>query len=74
MNIELFILGGYGIFVWPAFVFAFLSCFFLYKKTKKEFTEQEKIYFNEFKHLESKKIHVEKSRKNSEEILPVSSF
>ena len=55
MNIELFILGGYGQFVWPAFIFAIVSCFFLYLKTKKEFQKQEKIYLKEFKQLQTKK-------------------
>ena len=60
MNIELFILGGYGQFVWPAFIFAIVSCFFLYLKTKKEFQKQEKIYLKEFKQLQTKKIKVDK--------------
>ena len=48
MNIELFILNGYGQFVWPAFLFTFLSCFFLFLKTKAEFKKQEKIFLNTF--------------------------
>ena len=49
MNLELLILGGYGQFVWPSFIFTFVSCFVLYIKTKKEFKEIEKIFLNEFK-------------------------
>ena len=62
MNMELFILDGYGQFVWPAFIFAIASCFFLYLKTKKEFQKQEKIYLKEFKQLQTKKIEVDKKR------------
>jgi len=62
MDMELFILDGYGQFVWPAFIFAIASCFFLYLKTKKEFHKQEKIYLKEFKQLETKKIEVDKKR------------
>ena len=62
MNMELFILGGYGQFVWPAFIFAIASCFFLYLKTKKEFQKQEKIYLKEFKQLQTKKIEVDKKK------------
>ena len=62
MNMELFILDGYGWFVWPAFIFTIVSCFFLYLKTKKEFHKQEKIYLKEFKQLETKKIEVDKKR------------
>ena len=63
MNMELFILDGYGQFVWPAFIFAIASCFFLYLKTKKEFQKQEKIYLKEFKQLQTKKIEVDKKKK-----------
>jgi len=44
MDLNIFILGGYGQYVWPAFVFAFLCCFSLYFKTKKELKKQEKLY------------------------------
>ena len=56
MNLELIILGGYGQFVWPAFIFTFVSCFFLYVKTKKEFQKQEKIFLKEFKQIQTAKI------------------
>ena len=36
MVLEYFILGGYGLFVWPAFIFTFISCFYLYLKSIKE--------------------------------------
>ena len=62
MNMELFILDGYGQFVWPAFIFTIVSCFFLYLKTKKEFQKQEKIYLREFKQLQTKKIEVDKKK------------
>ena len=62
MNMEFFILGGYGQFVWPAFVFTLISCFFLYLKTKKEYQKQEKIYLKEFKQLQTKKIEVDKKK------------
>ena len=48
MNLELLILGGYGQFVWPAFIFTFVSCFFLYFKSKKEFLKQKEIFLKEF--------------------------
>ena len=56
MNLELLILGGYGQFVWPAFIFTFVSCFSLYVKTKKEFQKQEKIFLKEFKQMQTEKI------------------
>jgi len=47
MVIELLILGGYGQFVWPAFIFTFATCLIFYVKTKKELRKQEKMFLNE---------------------------
>ena len=62
MNLELLILGGYGQFVWPAFIFTFVSCFSLYVKTKKEFKKQEKIFLKEFKQIYTDKIITAKEK------------
>ena len=56
MSLELLILGGYGQYVWPAFIFTFVSCFTLYAKTKKEYQKQEKIFLKEFKQIQTAKI------------------
>ena len=58
MNLELLILNGYGQFVWPAFIFTFVSCFVLYVKTKKEFQKQEKLFLKEFKQIKTEKIEI----------------
>ena len=71
---ELFILDGYGQFVWPAFIFTFLSCFFLFLKTKKEFQKQEKMYINEFRQLQIAKIETVKDKETTREILSGSSI
>ena len=62
MNLELLILGGYGQFVWPAFIFTFVSCFVLYVKTKKEFQKQEKFFLKEFKQIQTEKIETVKEK------------
>ena len=62
MNLELLILGGYGQFVWSAFIFTFVSCFTLYIKTKKEFQKQEKIFLKEFKQMQTEKIETVKEK------------
>ena len=62
MNLELLILGGYGQFVWPAFIFTFVSCFSLYVKTKKEFQKQEKFFLKEFKQIQTEKIKTTKNK------------
>ena len=56
MNFEFLNLNGYGQFVWPAFIFTFVSCLVLYLKTKKEFQKQEKIFLKVFKPIQTEKI------------------
>tara|TARA_B100001013_G_scaffold166503_1_gene99788 strand:- start:209 stop:436 length:228 start_codon:yes stop_codon:yes gene_type:complete len=69
MNTEFLFLAGYGIFVWPAFIFAFVSCFLLYLKTKKDFKRQEKMFLIEFKQIPVRKTKVSKQKEHSKEIL-----
>ena len=69
MNMEFLVLGGYGNFVWPAFIFTFVSCFLLYLKTKKEFKKQEKMFLIEFKQIPVGKTEVSKQKELSKEVL-----
>ena len=69
MNLNLFILGGYGQFVWPAFIFTFVICFYLYLKTKKELQKQEKLFLKEFKQSQTAKIVVNSQKENTKKIL-----
>ena len=62
MNLELFILGGYGHFVWPAFMFTLVSCFVFYLKTNKTFQKEEKIFLREFKQIQEIKIKTAKKQ------------
>ena len=62
MNLELLFLGGYGQFVWPAYIFTFVSCFALYAKTKKEFQKHEKMFLKEFKQMQTRKIESVKKK------------
>ena len=71
MFIELLTMDGYGQFVWSAFIFSFVSCFYLYLKTRIEFKKQEKIYLLEFGLTEAKKIQFNKRKKSTEEALPI---
>jgi len=48
MSINFLVLGGYGYFVWPAFIFAFLNFYILYAKTLNKLKKQEQLYINEF--------------------------
>ena len=56
MIMEIFNLNGYGFFVWPAFIFTFISFFYLYIQTKKEYLEQENIFLKEFNQTTIEKI------------------
>ena len=69
MNLSLFILGGYGQFVWPAFIFTFLICFYLYLKTKKELQKQEKLFLKEFNQSQTAKIVVNSQKENTKKVL-----
>ena len=74
MNLELLILGGYGQFVWPAFIFTFVSCVALYRKTKKELQKQEKIFLSEYNELYAEKIKSTEEKKTTKEVLAGSSI
>jgi DNA-binding transcriptional regulator YiaG len=39
-----------------------VSCFVLYSKTNKEFKKEEKMFLNEFKHMQAIKIKVIKEK------------
>ncbi len=62
MNFQLLLLNGHGLYVWPAFIFTFLTCFYLYTKTRKELLKQEKIFLNEFKETQTTVIRITKKK------------
>ena len=64
-------MNGYGQFVWPAFIFTFVSCLYLYLKIRIEFKQQEKIYLLKFKNVKVIKIQFDKRKKSREEALPI---
>ena len=74
MNLDFFILGGYGQFFWPAFIFAFVICLFLYLESKKELKKQEKIFYKEYGQLYSLEAKTAKTAKPIKEALSGSSF
>ena len=63
MNFEFFILGGYGQYVWPAFIFTFVCCFSLYLKTKRELTKQERLFLKENRQFTTTKIRATKQKR-----------
>ena len=69
MVLELLILGGYGQFVWPSFVFTFASCLILYVKTKKELRKQEKMFLDEYKVVHIPRIKTVEGKEITKEAL-----
>ena len=69
MVLELLILGGYGQFVWPSFVFTFVSCLILYVKTKKELRKQEKMFLDEYKEVHISRIKTVEGKEITKEAL-----
>ena len=68
MDIELLVLNGYGQFVWPAFIFTFISCFSLYIKTRKGYRKQEKMFLKEFeqaKTIKTEIVQIKETRKKA---------
>ena len=69
MYIQLIILDGYGQYVWPAFIFTFASCSYLYFKTRAELKKQEKIFLNKIKQPHTIEIKIAKRKETIKEVL-----
>ena len=69
MNLNIFFMDGYGLYVWSAFVFTFLVCFVLFFKTKKSLNKLENDYKEEVKKLSAEQTDTLKTRKIPREIL-----
>ena len=61
---NLFLMNGYGIFVWSSFILTFLTCAIVYYKTRKTLKKYEKEFVKEIENLSvnQKKIVLEKSK------------
>ena len=62
MSLNFLTLDGYGLFIWPAYIFTFLCFISLYAKNKKALKKQEKMFLNEFKLMRSVKIKAVKEK------------
>ena len=70
MLVDLLILSGHGQFVWPAFIFTFASCSYLYFKTRAELKKQEKIFLNKIKQPHTIEIKITRRKETIKEVLP----
>ena len=69
MNLNIFFMDGYGLYVWSAFVFTFLVCFILFFKTKRSLNKLENEFKEEVKKLSAEQTDTLKTRKIPREIL-----
>ena len=74
MDLNFLLLNGYGMFVSPAVLFTFISCLFLYLKTKRELQQLENIYLKEFKQLEAIKIEVVEEKEEAKKVFSSSAI
>ena len=73
MNLDLIFLNGYGQFVWPAFIFTFVNCYYLYLKTSKELQRQEKLFLKEYGLLRTTEVKAVRQKTKEKKIISVSS-
>ena len=69
MNFEIFVMNGYGVYVWSSFVFTFLVCLFLYLRTRKTLRKLEKDFIKEAHNLSQEQFKDIKKHKIAKEIL-----
>ena len=66
---NLIFMGGYGIYVWSAFVFTFFSFTSLYFITKKQYLRENKKFIAKFGNLNSERAAIAKNQNINKEIL-----
>ena len=69
MNFEIFVMNGFGIYVWSSFAFTFLVCLFLFLRTKKTLKKLEKDFVKEAQNLPEKQFEDVKRQRIAKEIL-----
>ena len=69
MNLEILFMNGYGVYVWPSFIFTFVICLYFYLKTKKTLKKLEKDFIKEAESLSKLELENLKKQKVVREIL-----
>ena len=64
-------MNGYGKFVWTAFMFSFVSCFYLYLKIRYELRQLEKAFLLGLGEKSPRRIEFNTRKKTTEEILSI---
>ncbi len=66
---EIIFMNGYGIYVWAAFLFTFLSFISLYVITKSQYVREKNKFIVKFGTLDSERADFAKSQSINKEIL-----
>ena len=74
MNLNIFFMDGYGLYVWSAFIFTLLSFLSLYVIVKIQHTKEKKKFIAKFGTLNLEKASFAKSQSAIKEILSNSSY
>ena len=69
INLEILLMNGYGVYVWPSFIFTFVVCLYFYLKTKKTLKKLEKNFIKETETLSKIELENLKKQKVVREIL-----
>ena len=69
MNLNVFLMNGYGIYVWSSFLLTFLVCLFLFLRTRKTLKKLEKDFIKETQSLSDEQLEDLKRQKVAKEIL-----
>ena len=69
MNLDLFIMNGYGLYVWSAFAFTLVSFASLYFITKTQYIKERNKFIVKFGTLNSERVSLAKSQGMNKEIL-----
>ncbi len=69
MNLNVFLMNGYGIYVWLSFLLTFLVCLFLFLRTRKTLKKLEKDFIKETQNLSQQQFEDLKKQRIVKEIL-----
>ena len=56
MNLDLFIMNGYGLYVWSAFAFTLFNFLILYKITSRQLVKEKAKFSRKYESLNSDKV------------------
>ena len=56
MNLDLFIMNGYGLYVWSAFVFTLFNFLILYKVTNRQLVKEKAKFARKYESLNSDQV------------------